>query len=224
MKFLLTLFSIIYALAPVCAAELRPEAVAWLRSQTNVQSWSADFIQTRTFRALTQPLMATGHVWFASPNKFRWELGNPPQTIAVRGPTDLQVIYPKLKRVERFDLSGRQSGPWREALTLLEAGFPRSQTDLQARYLVLSQSFSNNVGSLVLQPKASAARAVMPRIKIDFDTASHSLRATELHFADNSSMRTDFLRPEINPLIDARRFTPEIPDDYKQSNPLDKSK
>src|SRR5207247_8789439 len=100
---------------------------SWLTAQTNIQSWSADFVQTRTFKSLTQPLTATGHVWFAEPNRFRWELGHPPQTIAVRATTEMLVIYPRLKRVERYPLSGGQTGEWRDALALLETGFPRSE-------------------------------------------------------------------------------------------------
>src|SRR5436190_174385 len=79
---------------------------AWLNSQTNIQTWSAEVIQTRALKSLTQPLTASGHVWFAAPNRFRWELGNPPQTIALRQPEQMLVIYPKLKRVEKYPLIG----------------------------------------------------------------------------------------------------------------------
>ena len=41
----------------------------WLDAQTNVSTWSAEFIQTRTLASLTQPLTATGRVWFAAPNR-----------------------------------------------------------------------------------------------------------------------------------------------------------
>src|SRR6266853_1759886 len=112
------------------AAENNPLLSSWLGAQTNIQSWSADFIQTRTFKSLTQPLTATGHVWFAEPNRFRWELGRPAQTIAVRATNELLVIYPRLKRVERYPLSGAQTGEWRDALALLESGFPRSEAEI----------------------------------------------------------------------------------------------
>src|SRR5207253_895178 len=42
---------------------------SWLAAQTNIQSWSANFIQTRTLKALTTPLSANGQVWFAAPNR-----------------------------------------------------------------------------------------------------------------------------------------------------------
>src|SRR5262245_15834319 len=82
---------------PVRAAQTNSLLSTWLASQTNIQSWSADFVQTRSFKSLAQPLIATGHVWFAEPNRFHWELGSPPQTIAVRSSSALTVIYPRLK-------------------------------------------------------------------------------------------------------------------------------
>ena len=41
---------------------------AWLNAQANIQTWSAEVVQTRALRSLTQPLTATGHIWFAAPN------------------------------------------------------------------------------------------------------------------------------------------------------------
>lgn len=205
----------------VSGAELSPQAIEWLAAQTNIQTWSADFVQTRKLKSLTQPLKAKGHVWFAAPNKFRWELGHPAQTIAVRSTDEMLIFYPMLKRVERYPLTEQQTGPWRDALSLLEAGFPRSRPDLEARYNILSQTVRGDVGQLVLQPKSAAARRMIPQIEIDFDTHDHSLRATELQFADGSKMRNDFEHPELNPKLDETIFAPPVPPDYKVVNPLE---
>ena len=202
------------------AAELNPAVSAWLAAQTNIQSWSADFVQTRSLKSLTQPLTATGHVWFEAPNRFRWELGHPPQTIAVRATEELLVIYPRLKRVERFPLAGEQTGPWRDALALLEAGFPRSKVDLVKQYNILSQTVSDDTGRIVLQPKSASARRMIPQIEILFDIKDHSLRSTELQFADGSKMRNDFKNAVLNPKIGPDQFAPQIPSDYKVVEPL----
>ena len=192
----------------------------WFAAQTNIQSWSADFVQTRTLKSLTEPLTATGHVWFAAPNRFRWELGKPAQTIAVRAPNELLIIYPRLKRVERFPLSGEQTGQWREALALLEAGFPRSPAELETRYHIVSQMVTGQVCEVILQPRSAAARRMMPQMKIDFDTQEFALRGTELQFADGSTMRNDFKDAVLNPKIDQGVFAPEIPGDFKIVEPL----
>jgi len=164
--------------------------------------------------------MATGRVWFAAPNKFRWELGKPPQTIAVRSTDQLLVIYPRLKRMERFPLAGNRAGSWKDALALLEAGFPRSAAELAAQYDILEQQTDDSVGRLVLQPKSASARRMMPQIRIEFDLKNFSLRATTLQFADGSSLRNDFSNAVLNPPIDQQPFSPEIPKDYKVVDPL----
>jgi outer membrane lipoprotein-sorting protein len=220
--FILLGFVLRFSIPDSRAAELSPTVASWLAAQTNIQTWSADFVQTRVLKSLTVPLKATGHVWFQAPNRFRWELGHPAQTIAVRAPNELLIFYPRLKRVERFPLTGEQTGQWRQALALLETGFPRSAAQLEEQYNIVSQTVNGQICTLVLQPKAAAARRIMPQIKIDFDTKDSSLRATELQFADGSTMRNDFQNIELNPKIDENRFNPQIPSDYKVVEPLKK--
>lgn len=202
------------------AQDLSPAVVSWLNAQSKIRTWSANFTQTRKLKSLTQPLVAHGKVWFAEPNRFRWELGNPPQTIAVRAPEELLILYPHLKRAERFSLSGQQTGPWRDALALLEAGFPRSREAMEAQYNVLSQQTDGNICRLVLQPKSVAARRMMPQIEVDFDTKENLLRGTELQFADGSTMRNDFTDIVTNPNVDMQMFSPPIPPDYKIIEPM----
>jgi outer membrane lipoprotein-sorting protein len=226
MKLRNKIFTLLAAIALVqvwtraSGAELNPVVASWLAAQTNIQSWSADFIQTRAFKSLSQPLTATGQVWFAAPNRFKWEVKHPSPTIAVRAPSELMVIYPKLKRAEHFPLTGGQGGQWRDALALLEAGFPRSQEQLEAQYEIVSQTVKDQTCELVLRPKSASARRMMPEIRIDFDTKDLSLSATELHFVDGSTMRNDFQNPVLNPPIDEKLFAPEIPADYKSIEPL----
>ena len=206
----------------LCArsAELSPLVTRWLEAQTNIHSWSADFVQTRNLKTLTQPLTATGRVWFQAPNRFRWELGHPAKTIAVRAPQELLVIYPRLKRVEKFPLVGEQTGPWHDALALLEAGFPRSKAELEAQYNIISQEIKSDTCELTLQPRSAAARRMMPQLKIDFDVSGFALKGTELEFADHSTMRNDFKNEVLNAPIDPKLFNPEIPGDYKVVEPL----
>lgn len=212
----------LYLLAPSLLAQAptaaEPLLRSWFAAQTNIQTWSARFTQTRTFKSLSQPLTEHGRVWFAQPNRFRWELGDPARTIAVRATNQMLVIYPRLKRAERYDLDN--AGPWRDALALLETGFPRSEQQMRSSFEILSQVITNQNCELTLQPKSANARKMMPRIRLAFSTNDFSLRATELVFADGSSMRNDFQDPVLNPKIDPQSFTPEIGPDFKTIEPL----
>ena len=203
---------------PACGAD--SALGAWLNSQTHIQTWSAEVIQTRALKSLAQPLTATGRVWFAAPNRFRWELGDPPQTIALRHPGQMLVIYPKLKRAEKYPLTGAHAGPWADTLALLEAGFPRSQSELESRFRVESEATANGVHEVTLQPKSAAARRMMPHIKIAFATRDFSLRSTELLFADGSTMRNDFTNAVMNPNLDDSVFAFDVDASFKVIEPL----
>ena len=110
---------------------------SWFSAQAKVTTWKAEFVQTRKMKTLRQPLTASGHVWFAAPDKFRWQL-EPDKTIAVKGTNTLLIIYPQLKRVERLSLA--EPGPWRDSIGLLEAGFPQSQAQLERQFEIVSQT------------------------------------------------------------------------------------
>jgi outer membrane lipoprotein-sorting protein len=202
------------------AADTNSILSTWIAAQANIHTWSAEVVQTRTLKSLTQPLTAKGHVWFEAPNRFRWELGTPPQTIAVRGPEEMLIIYPRLKRAERYPVAGEQAGQWRDVMKLTEAGFPRSESELQSQYNLVSQHMTGDICELTLQPKSATARKMMPQIKIAFSTKDSSLTATELEFADGSTMRNDFKNPELNPKLDESLFTPKLESDYKIVEPF----
>ena len=228
----LAAIALLFAVLSVVAQERRtadqapPIVSSWLNAQTNIQTWSADVKQIRTLKTLTQPLIATGHVWFAAPKQFRWEIGTraehsgAAQTIAIRRSDEMLVIYPRLKRVERYPFSAQQTGPWKDTLALLEAGFPRNESDLNRQFRITGLSQSNNVCELNLEPRSPAGRRMMPRLSIAFSTQDFMLRATELQFADGSTMRNEFTNPQLNPAIDPAIFSPKIDPDYKVVEPM----
>jgi outer membrane lipoprotein-sorting protein len=192
----------------------------WLNAQTNFQTWEADFVQTRSLKALTQPLTASGHVWFAAPSSFRWEITSPSHTIAVRQAAQMLVLYPELKRGERYVLDNDKAREWKDTLALLDAGFPRSRDQVESRFRIISQSTANGVHEIALQPKAEAARRIMPQIKIGFDSQNFALRSTQLQFADGSTMENVFTNAALNPKIEASEFNPPIGSDWKMTEPF----
>jgi len=193
----------------------------WLDTQSRLKTWTAGFVQTRSLKALTEPLVATGKVFFASPNHFRWELGTPAETIAIRTDSDLWVVYPNLNRAEKYSMTG-SLGPWKDALALLEAGFPRSQAELNQKFKLLEQSEKNGKVRLRLQPKSSQARKMMPEMLLEIGAGNFQLEATELLFADGSRLRNDFMNGIQNPVLDPKTFAAPSDPALKIVEPLKK--
>ncbi len=193
---------------------------SWFAAQQKVQTWSADFTQTRALKSLTQPLIGHGHVSFAMPDDFRWELGNPPQTIAIRHGDQMYVIYPHLKRAELYPMGANAPAQLRAALSLLQAGFPRSRDEFDSEYNILSLTETNGAYNLALQPKSPAARQMMSQLQIGLSTTDYTLTSTELTFADGSTLRNDFTNTALNPALDKTMFNWTPPADYTVVNPL----
>jgi len=203
---------------------LDPGAVldAWFAAQGNIHSWSAEFVQTRALKTLTQPLTAAGQLWFEAPGSFRWELGRPAQTIALRDGSELYVIYPALKRAEHYALGASAPREWRDSMSLLSAGFPRNRQEFETQFRVLSVAQSNGFWHLALEPKSKFARQMMPELRLGLATNNYSLTSTEMVFVDGSSMRNDFTNAVANPGLDTNLFHWRPPADYKVTEPLSK--
>ena len=204
-------------MVPARAADLLDQ---WIAAQANMHTWTADIVQTRNLKTLAQPLVAAGRVWIAVPDRFRWELGQPPQTIALRQPAELTIVYPRLKRVEKYSLQANQTGPWRDALALLEASFPRSRANLEAQFQILALTQTNGVASLMLQPRSAAARKFIARLEISFRADDFSPVGTALTFSDGSSLSNVFSHPVVNPPLDPALFEVKMEPDYTIVEPL----
>ena len=192
----------------------------WFIAQTNLQSWSADFTQTRSLKVLAQPLVATGKVWVSVPGLFRWELGQPAQTIVLRQPDQLLIIYPRLKRVEKYSLEGVPPGPLKDALALMDASLPRDRATMEERFRLLSATQTNAVLEMTLQPKSASARKFISEIIIGFRTNNFSMAVTELKFADGSGLRNDFTNMVLNQPIDPALFDVKLAPDFTVVEPL----
>lgn len=216
---LLTLCGLLGALSSP-AADTNSVLAGWFAAQAHFHTWTADAIQTRSIKTFSQPLVSTGKVWVAVPDHFRWELGQPAQTIALRQPKELMLLYPRLKRAEKYPLDDAAPGPFRDALALLEASFPRSRAELESHFNVLSVVQSNDIVHLNLQPRSGMAKKFMSELEISFRADDFSPTSTELRFSDGSSMRNDFIHSVLNPTLPEGIFEAKLAPDFKVVEPL----
>jgi outer membrane lipoprotein-sorting protein len=195
---------------------------SWLAAQANLKTWTADFTQTRSLKTLKQPLRAQGHLTFAAPTDFRWQLGEPTQTIAIRNSNEMTVIYPKLKRAERYPLGGAGNEPWRDALALMDAGFPTSAAELESRFKLLSLQFTNDITQITLEPRSVMAKKFMSEVQLFLRTNDFSMAANQLQFSDGSILRNDFTNALKNPALPPDTFKADLPPGYTVVEPMKK--
>lgn len=191
----------------------------WLSAQAGLTGWTAEFVQTRYLAVLTQPLTTPGRVWFSAPDRFRWELGEPAKSVALREGNQLLVLSPALKRAERYALDGPSSGPVKDALALLDTGFPRDPAAFRARFELLDFATTHAVWVFRLRPRSAATRKLLPALTLEVRTNDLALAASELQFTDGSRMRNDFTRSERNPTLAADVFSPGLDASWTETQP-----
>lgn len=192
-----------------------------LKLSAELESWDADFKQIRTLKTLREPLVAEGHVWYQAPDTFLWRLGNPARTLALKAEPDMWVIYPRLKRAEKYGLE--TEGPWKDALALMEAGFPRSRERLDSSFewswsapqdqipdSSAEETATSEVSAILkMVPKSENSKRWIESITVEFDFNQGVLAASELKFTDGSTMRNEFSNFRKNPEFDEDWFQSE---------------
>ncbi|HLP76573.1 MAG TPA: outer membrane lipoprotein carrier protein LolA, partial [Candidatus Paceibacterota bacterium] len=199
---LLTMIFACLAVSNVHAADYDEQFNKWFEVQTNMQSWAGDFTQTRTLTVLNQPLVSHGKVW-VKPGEFRWELGQPPQTIVLRTSDQLLIVYPRFKRAEKYPLGAVPTGPIKDALALLDASLPRDRATMEKSFQLKSASVTNSILQMTLQPRSEAARKFIGEIAIGFRTNDFLIAVTEMKFADGSKLHNEFTNVVVNQPVDA---------------------
>jgi len=218
--FLLAFLTFLFPTAtPSRASDYDAQFNKWFEVQTNLQSWSGDFTQTRTLTVLNQPLISTGKVW-VKPGEFRWELGNPVSTIVLRRPDELLIEYPRLKRAEKYALGTVPSGPMRDALALMDASLPRDRASMEEHFKLVSAALTNSILQITLQPRSEAARKMIGQVIIGFHTNDYIIATTQMKFADGSSLQNTFTNIVINQPPPPELFEEKLPSDYTVVEPL----
>jgi outer membrane lipoprotein-sorting protein len=209
-----------FFIVPHARADESQILAQWIGAQSAIRTFEADFKQTRELKALTQPLVATGKIWFAAPDRFRWEILQPAPTIAVRDHDELLVIFPKLKRAEKYSLAKLRKGPWKDLMGLLDTGFPRSQSEFEERFHLRSIAPIAGGQRLDIEPKSALVKKYMPQLTIDIGTPGFALLGTTMQFVDGSVLKNEFTQPQLNPDLDDALFHPQLGADYKITEPL----
>ncbi len=185
----------------------------WLERMEGTKSVEATFVQQKYLRTLRAPLTTTGHLWLQYPDNFRWELGDPPSTIAIRNKDMLTVLKPKKKRAQRISLttkSGKDGEQVPASVRSMAKTFPRSMEELTEHFDILNLERGNKVYELTLKPKDKKLTLAMLRVVFFIDVEKYHLHAFEIQFRDKSRVRTTFTKLIFNPVISAGLLKPDL--------------
>lgn len=187
--------------SPACRAAAKdesPDVVArWLAANAEANSLRVEFSQTKRLASLQNSIRHRGVLWLnRSEDQFRWQVGDPPETIVTRNGEELLIARPKDKKFERRPARGESSS----GLAFLLRGFPRTQSEFDRRYRTLNVTKRDETWRIVTQPLDRGARGVRT-FTFTIDAKSYRLRGLDLTLRDGSSQQILFTQVAVNPKL-----------------------
>jgi len=141
---------------------------------------SADFIEVRKSRVLTEPMTSSGELQFMPPGSFRREIiGARPSTTVSNG-RELWIYYPKFKEAEKYVIGAGL--PVDDAVQALLAGM-NFEAARKAYNISVEQSDKGYL--LELQPRTSRLKRMFKTMSLTLDENLDVVRSeVELHRGD----------------------------------------
>lgn len=203
MRLLFLLLLAVTARAEVDTGPLK----AWLEGQKSVKTLDAEFTQERTLAALKKPVSTPGRLTLAKPGKLRWDLGDPPKTIAVSDGETMTLVDVEKKRARRLDADSSRARSFSllgdDALNGGLEGFTQAFELVESRV-------TNGIYQLTTRPKDRRMRDQIGYVFFDIDPSTNQLRALEIRLDDKSRIRTVFRNTRINPKVPDSRFQVDL--------------
>lgn len=195
-------------LAFLLALPLRAELdtaplAAWLQRHGEIRSLSADFVQQRTLPALKRPVETPGTLAMTRDGKLRWELGDPPKTVAVSDGDTIILADIEEKRARRIDADDSRA----RSFTMLSGDAMRGGLEgFLEVFEPIESRVVNGIYQLTTRPNNRRMRNKVGWVYFDIDPRKSELRALEIRLDDKSRIKTIFSNTRFNPEIPDSRF------------------
>lgn len=179
---------------------------AWLKRQTSINTLEASFTQERKLPSLKQPVTTPGKLMMQRPDKLRWELGNPIETLAVSDGVTMTLL-------QASDKSARQvanDSPQAKQFSFLGGNALASPEAFREAFEITDARITSGIHQYTLQPKERRMKANVPWVFLDIDPSSNELRALELEMKDKSRIRTVFTNTKLNGKLPASAFQADL--------------
>lgn len=179
---------------------------AWLQRQATIRSLEVDFTQERKLPALKNPVITPGKLSFTMPDKVRWQLGEPAETLAMSDGSNFFLIEVAKKRARKTSVDSPEAARF----SLLSGKAFQSSENFHAAFDVIAHQIDSGIHQYTIQAKDRRMRSQVPWIFLNIDPAKNELRAMEIELQDKSRVRTIFRNPKFNSEIPDSRYTPDL--------------
>lgn len=184
----------VLVISTICSHANTAALDAWLVRQTKIRTLQCDFIQERKLPSLKKPLSTPGQFIYQSPNKVRWQLGDPAESLAVSDGNLFTLVDFTKRQAKRVAVDSPQA--MRFSLLSLEG--LRSPKEFNESFELVAHREVLGIHQYTLKPRNRQMRRSLPWVFLDIDPKRNELRAMELELQDGTRIRSVFYKPHYN--------------------------
>jgi len=171
------------------------------RDASRISSLSADFVQKKSMKILSKPLVSTGKFFYAAPDSIRWEYIKPIRSIVIseKG-TSKRYIASGGKMIE--DKTG---GVQAMKIVLDEvAGWMKGKFSANPSFAASVREGPETV--IVLTPTGKNTAGMIEKIEITVSRKDAVVKTVRIVEGAAAETRIDFLRTAVNPALPPGTF------------------
>jgi outer membrane lipoprotein-sorting protein len=171
------------------------------KDSANIHTIQASFVQKKSMKILTKPLVSKGRFCYVAPDSFRWEYLKPLRSVV--------IVYKGETR--RYTLSGgkmiedKSGGAQAMKIVLSEVtGWMSGKFDQNPSFTATLKEGTNTL--ITLSPAGKSMSGMIEKIEITVSQKTATVKSVKIIESANAATLIDFTNVEINKAINSSVF------------------
>jgi outer membrane lipoprotein-sorting protein len=171
------------------------------KESANIKTLQANFVQKKSMKILSKPLVSEGRFYYVAPDSFRWEYFKPLRSIVIAHKnSSKRYIYSDGKMVE-----DKMGGAQAMKIVLNEvAGWMNGRFDQNPSFTATIHEGANTM--ITLTPVEKSMAGMIEKIEIVLSPKSATVKSVKIIEDANSFTQINFQKIEINNMVDPSVF------------------
>ena len=171
------------------------------KESANIKTIQAHFIQKKSMKILSKPLISEGHFYYSAPDSFRWEYFKPLRNIVIANKNNTKRYIASGGKMVEDKTGGAQA----MKIVLNEvAGWMSGKFDQNPSFAATINEGANT--KITLTPTEKSMTGMIEKIEIILSKKSATVQSVKIIESENNFTQINFDKVEINKAINSSVF------------------
>jgi outer membrane lipoprotein-sorting protein len=193
---------VLFVLLILPAVSVQADDFARLRKDSaRISTITADFVQKKSMKILSKPLVSEGKFYYAAPDSIRWEYSRPLKSVVISGKGSTKRYIASGGKMVEDKTGGAQA---MQIVLGDVAGWMNGRFDANPAFTAAIREGTDML--ITLKPKGKSMTGMIEKIEITVFRKDASVKSVRIVESATAETRIDFLNVVINKSIDPSVF------------------